>query len=231
MPTHSQRLRQKIELMMPRMRDAAGRVWNHPNFREVFPEFMFTIHSIIRATHPSMKAAAACAQARAANDPVAAAMARYLFEHADEEKGHDEWALADLEVLGMPAEEVSRRIPSPTVATLVGSQYYWMNHFHPVAYLSYIAVSEAPPSIDYLEEKVRTSGLPREAFRTWFYHGQLDHGHVQEFDELVDSLPLNEWHHSILGVNAFHSAELQARAFEEVAEQYEASRAMTASPR
>ena len=103
------------------MREAAGRVWNHPNFREVFPEFMFTIHSIIHATHPSMKAAAVCSQALAASDPVAAAMARYLFEHADEEKGHDEWALADLEVLGIPAEEVRRRIPSPTRAALTAS--------------------------------------------------------------------------------------------------------------
>jgi hypothetical protein len=213
------------------MREAAGKVWNHPNFREVFPEFMFTIHSIIRATHASMKAAAACAQACGATDPVAAAMARYLFEHADEEKGHDAWALADLEVLGMPAEEVRRRIPSATVANLVGSQYYWMNHFHPVAYLSYIAVSEAPPSIEYLEEKVRTSGLPRDAFRTWFFHGQLDHGHVRELDELVDSLPLNEWHHSILGMNVFYSAELQARAFEEVAEEFESSRSVMASRR
>ena len=72
------------------MTEAAGRVWNHPNFREVFPEFMFTIHSIIRATHPSMKAAAARAQALAPTDPVAAAMAHYLYEHADEEKGHDD---------------------------------------------------------------------------------------------------------------------------------------------
>jgi len=213
------------------MTEAAGRVWNHPNFREVFPEFMFTIHSIIRATHPSMKAAAARSQALAPTDPVAAAMAHYLYEHADEEKGHDDWALADLAVLGIPAEEVHRRVPSTTVASLVGSQYYWMNHFHPVAYLSYIAISESPPSIEYLEEKVRSSGLPRDAFRTWFFHGQLDHGHVQEFDELVDSLPLNEWHHSILGMNAFHSAEYQARAFEEVAEEFEASQALAASHR
>ncbi len=204
-------------------------VWNHPNFPEVFPEFMFTIHGIIRATHPSMKAAAACAQALAANDPVAAAMARYLYEHADEEKGHDEWALADLEVLGIPADEVRARVPSTAVANLVGSQYYWMNHFHPVAYLSYIAISEAPPNIDYLDEKVKSSGLPKDAFRTWYFHGQLDHGHVQEFDDMLDSLPLNDWHHSILGMNAFHSAELQARAFELVAEEFDASRALVAA--
>ena len=168
-----------------------------------------------------MKAAAECASALAATDPVARALGEYLAEHAEEEKGHDEWALDDLEVLGITREEVSRRIPSPTVAALVGSQYYWMHHFHPVAYLSYIAVLEAPPSIDFLEDTVKRTGLPRSAFTTQFYHAKLDIHHVKEFDRMVDSLPLNEWHHSVLGVNAFHTAELLSRGFEDLVERFE----------
>jgi hypothetical protein len=226
-PRHSEILRSKIDLLTPRMSGAAGRIWEHPNFREIFPEFMFTIHSIIRATHHSMKFAAACAAERAATDPVCAAMAHYLAEHAEEERGHDEWALADLAVMGVSAENVRRRIPSSTVARMVGSQYYWMQHYHPVAYLSYIAVLESPPSIEFLEEKVRSSGMPRDAFRTWFFHGQLDHGHVQEFDKLVDSLPLTDWHHAIMGLNAIDTADMQAQAFEEVVEEFEESEAMS----
>ena len=222
MESHSQRLRQKIELLRPRMRQAAGEVWNHPNLTELYPDFLFAIHSIIRATYPSMKAAAACAKGGAANDAVSAAMADYLAEHAEEEKGHDEWAIADLEVLGIKREDVWRRVPSPAVSALVGSQYYWMNHFHPVAYLSYIAVLESPPSLDFLEETLERTGLPRDALRTWFFHARLDHGHVREFDHMVDGLPLTDWHHEIMGVNAFHTVELQARVFEDAVERFEA---------
>ena len=219
--SHSQRLRQKIDLVRPRLRAATGEAWNHPRLAQLYPELVFATHSIIRATNPSMKAAAECARARAADDPVSCALAEYLEHHAEEEKGHDEWALDDLEVLGVSREEVGQRIPSPTVAALVGSQYYWMHHFHPVAYVSYIAVLEAPPNADFLEETVRRTGLPREAFSTQFYHSKLDHHHVREFDKMVDSLPLNEWHHSILGVNAFHTAEMLSRVFDDVVERFE----------
>ena len=50
---------------------------------------------------------------------------------------------------------------------------------------------------------------------------KLDHHHVREFDKMVDSLPLNEWHHSILGVNAFHTAEMLSRVFDDVVERFE----------
>jgi hypothetical protein len=221
LPSHSQRLRQKIELVRPRLRAATGRAWNHPRLAELYPDLVFATHSIIRATNPSMRAAGECARARAAGDPVARALAEYLTHHAEEEKGHDEWALDDLAVLGVSRDEVWRRIPSPAVAELVGSQYYWLYHFHPVAYVSYIAVLEAPPSIDFLEDTVRRTGLPREAFATQFYHSKLDHHHVREFNQMVDSLPLDEWHHSILGVSAFHTAELLSRVFDDVVERFE----------
>lgn len=75
-------------------------------------------------------------------------LATYLERHVDEERQHDDWLLEDLAELGVAREDVWGRIPSPNIAALVGSQYYWMRHYHPVALLGYIAVLEGrPPSV------------------------------------------------------------------------------------
>lgn len=221
MPTHSQRLRRKIALLEPGLLHASGQVWLHPRLRELYPEFLVTVYSITRATAPSMHAAAKCAAALAAADPVAAMLAGYLEEHAYEETGHDLWTLDDLAILGIPVNAVQARIPSPAVAALVGSQYYWMYHFHPVAYLSYIAVLEGPQTLEFLESVIERTGLPREAFSTHLLHAKLDPHHVKAFDEFLDSLPLTEDHHEILGVNAIATVALLQEVFEELHQRFE----------
>ena len=220
--THSQKLREKIELVRPRLHEAAGRVWNHPRLAELFPDLLYTIHSAIRATVPTIKAAEACARLLAAHDPVAAGMVDYLAHHAEEEKDHDEWTLDDLAVLGVAREDAWKRIPSPAVAALVGTQYYWMHHVHPVAYLSYQAVMEGPPSVEFLEYTIERTGLPREAFGTQFFHAKADPHHVREFDQMIDGLPLQDWHHTIMGVNAFQTVELLTRVYEDLLERFDA---------
>jgi len=228
-PTNSRILRGKIELVRPRLRQAAGEVWHHPRLAELFPDLLATIHSVIRATVPTLKTAEQCARARAAEDPVCAGMVEYLAAHALEEKDHDEWTLGDLEKLGVKREDAWQRIPSGAAAALVGVQYYWMHHVHPVAYLSYQAVMENPPSPEFLEQAIERTGLPREAFATQFFHATVDPHHVAEFDQLVDSLPLNAWHHSILGVNAFQSVDLLARVYEDLLKRFEMSHPDAAS--
>jgi len=85
-------------------------------------------------------------------DPLAAALASYLEEHVDEELGHDETLLDDLELLGVARDRVLAQMPSPAVAALVGSQYYWIIHYHPVAFLGFVAVMEGhPPTPELIE--------------------------------------------------------------------------------
>ena len=66
-----------------------------------------------------------------AEDPAAAGLAAYLEHHLDEERGHDDWLLEDLEVLGVRARRSWRVRPRPCVAALVGAQYYWIEHYDP----------------------------------------------------------------------------------------------------
>jgi hypothetical protein len=153
-------------------------------------------------------------------DPLAAPLAIYLEEHVDEELNHDETLLCDLELLGIDRPTVVERMPSPAVAALVGSQYYWIHHFHPVAFLGYVALMEGyPPTPELIETLIERTGYPREAFRTYVEHAELDPGHRDRLDRTIDSLPLDAWHESALGISAIATASMAARSLEEILEQ------------
>jgi hypothetical protein len=146
-------------------------------------------------------------------DPLAMPHAAYLEDHVEEEAGHDETMLDDLEVVGVDRATAVARMPSPTVAALVGSQYYWILHHHPVAFLGFVALMEGyPPTPELIETLIDRTGFPREAFRTYIEHGDLDPGHRDHLDETLDSLPLTSEHESMLGVSAIVSSDLAARA-------------------
>ena len=54
------------------------------------------------------------------------------------------------------------RPPSPTVAALVGAQYYWIEHVHPVGLLGYVLLLEGwPPTPETVEELRRRTGTRR----------------------------------------------------------------------
>ena len=119
------------------------------------------MHWIVRASVPLMETARKRALAEMpSRDPVAATVATYFEKHIDEEEGHDEWLLEDLEALGAIAQTCSDRPPSPTVAGVIGAQYYWILHFHPVALLGYSMLLEgyAPAPAD-VEDLMATDGL------------------------------------------------------------------------
>ncbi len=216
---HSEQLRDKLQLAIGPAVGTSRRFWAHPRFADLYPEFLVRTHCIIRASVPLMEAARARAGAMPASDGVARELAEYFAQHIPEELSHDEWLLDDLQVLGMPREQVLARIPPPTVATLVGVQYYWILHYHPVALLGYVAVLEGyPPSPEHLEAVLARTGLPRAAFRTLLKHARLDREHRDDLDRTLDRLPLSREHSALIGMSAFHTIELLRRNIEEVLE-------------
>ncbi len=213
----SRDLRRKIELFLPALSEVGRRLLEHPRARDLYPEFLVTSHWIIRASVPLMEAARDRALAMADDDPVSAAIAPYFESHAPEELNHDEWLLDDLEAIGRDRSEVVARPPSATVAALVGAQYYWILHYHPVALLGYIAAFEGyPPSPRLIEELVRATGYEPAAFKTLLRHAELDPGHAAELDEQLDGLPLAPEHSAVMGLSAMYSTDTYRRALDEV---------------
>ena len=217
-PGNAELLRGALGLVSGEALRATARLLDHPRIRELYPEYLVTLHGVVRASVPLMEAARERALALAPGDPVAAGLAGYLDEHIDEERDHDEWLLDDLEVVGVARATVLARIPSPTVAHAVGAQYYWVLHHHPVVLLGWIGLLEGyppqPSTIDTLEAR---TGWPPDAFRTLRAHAELDQDHGDELFEALDGLPLTEDQSAAIGLNAMTSLRLLATAIDEVA--------------
>ena len=215
--SHSQQLRAKIELVLPELLTAVHAITEHPRVAELYPEYLITLHGMVRATVPLMRAGADRSQALAETDPVAAALATYLTKHIPEEVNHDIWLLEDLEVLGWDRAAVLAQPPSATVASLVGSQYYWIFHYHPVALLGYMEIMEGyPPTEEWVRDLIAATGLPQQAFRSFSRHARLDIHHRHDLHAVLDDLPLSADHAAIIGVSALQSTHLAARALREV---------------
>ena len=214
---NAERLRGTLGLVLGASVSAAARLIDHPRVRELYPEYLFMSHCIIRASVPLMETALDRARSMGPDDPVAAGLADYLRTHIDEERDHDEWLLEDLEALGFDRFAILARPPSPTVAWAVGAQYYWILHHHPVVLLGWIGLLEGyPPTPEVIDRLMAATGYAPEAFRTLTLHAQLDPGHGDELFEALDSLPLSPDQLTAVGLNAISSVHLLARALDEV---------------
>ena len=220
MTTRSERLKGKIELLRPQMQAAGARLWSHPRFPELYPWYLRALHGTIRASNQLLRLGEQVAR-ELSDDPAGEMLADYYAEHAEEEQDHDLWVLQDLEVLGFPNDVVLADVPSPTAAALPGSQYYWIQNYHPIALLGYLAVLERPVDPEYFRNLARKHAIPEAAFRTLILHAELDEGHADHLDALVDRLPLSDNLEAMLGTSALCTAGGTAALFNEVVSSFE----------
>ena len=137
---NSELLRFKIQLASAGLAKNLDKLWDSPDVTRLFPEFLILMHQVIRASVPLMENARA--KTMNSSDALSNNLTLYFDEHVREEEDHDEWTLQDLETAGFDRAKITSRMPSHNVAAMVGSQYYWINHYHPVTLLGYIAVLE-----------------------------------------------------------------------------------------
>lgn len=213
--TSSEVLRLKIDLLIPHFWSLTSRVWQSPSVAELYPRYLCLLHGAIRATVPLMDLAIEQAEALGAGDPVAAGLADYLRRHRREESGHDEWVREDLAAIGQDPDRLLSAMPAPAVANLVGAQYYWIRHHHPIALLGHIAVLEGyPPSPDLADVLQERTGYPAEGFRTLRRHTVLDVRHRDELLRTIDGLALTAEHQQVLGLSALHTLQGASELFE-----------------
>jgi hypothetical protein len=73
----SRLLHGKIELVLPMLLSAGERLFRHPRIRDLYPDYLFMSHCIVRASVPLMRIARERAS-ELSDDPVASAVATYL---------------------------------------------------------------------------------------------------------------------------------------------------------
>jgi hypothetical protein len=210
-------LRFKIALVSGPLIESTARFWSHPRLPELYPESLITTHAVVRASVSLMETALRETRRLGARDSVSGALGDYLEKHIPEERGHDDWVLEDFEALGYSRETALERMPSATAASLVGSQYYWILHLHPVALLGYIAVLEgSPPDEGRLMKIIERTKLPAQAFSTLVRHARLDPHHRDDLDRVMDSLTLTQRQIDAIGANAARTVALLTRLTDEV---------------
>jgi hypothetical protein len=226
----SQRLRAKLALAYPMLAAATARLWADERVRELYPQYLEIWHGVVRSAVPLIGAACERARELAPGDEVAAALVPYYEHHGPEEAGHDVWLLEDLEATGGDREAALRRIPSPAVATLVGAQYYWLRHAHPVSLLGHMGVVEGySPPVGLADRLQEATGHPRDAFRAIRRHERLDIKHKRELYELIDSLALQPRHEQLMGIAGLHTMQAAIDVFDEIRMSLRAREAIGAS--
>ena len=222
MASTSELLHQKRRLMSARLWAASHRLWQHEEFARMYPCLLFRSYCIARAAVSFLQAAAARLESMVESDPAAAGLLTFLESFIPEETGHDEWMLEDLEALGISRQQVQALIPPPVVAGLIGAQYYWIAHHHPVSVLGFFFLGETSgPRTDEVEELIRRTGLPRTACRAFLRHAVLDLKHGSDIERVIDTLPLTSDHLSMIGVSLAHTIHGIALSTEEIVDLYE----------
>jgi len=203
--SRSQALRTRLALTVSLLGAATQRLLDRPELPELIPAYLLLIHQMIRASVPLMETARREAMRRD-DDPVCRGLGDYLARHIEEEMHHDLWTAEDLESIGFERARIFGTHPPASVASLVGAQYYWVLHHHPIALLGYIALLEGnPPSPQSIDDLQTRTGLPASAFRTMRLHATADPDHTAALDRFIDDLPIDDDQESLIAVSAAHT--------------------------
>lgn len=153
--------------------------------REDYIAFLVQAYHHVRHTTPLLMACGSRLPARL--EWLREAIAEYI----EEEVGHQEWILDDLETLGVPRAAVHEAGPSPATELMVAYAYDTIQRGNPVGFFGMVLVLEgtsvalATRAADVIET---TLGLPKKAFRYLRSHGSLDVEHTGFFEGLMDRL-------------------------------------------
>ena len=114
-----------------------------------------------------------------------------LVEYIEEEYGHHEWILNDIEAAGGDREQVRGGKPCLAIELMVAFLYDQIQRGNPAAFFGMVMVLEGT-SIQLATQMgqiVQTKlDLPAKAFSYLFSHGSLDLEHFRFFENLMDQM-------------------------------------------
>lgn len=112
-------------------------------------------------------------------------------EYIEEEMGHHEWVLDDLEACGADREQIANSAPAEATELMVSYAYDTIARGNPVGFFGMVLVLEgtsvalATRAAETIESSL---GLPRNAFSYLRSHGDLDIEHIGFFEQLMNRL-------------------------------------------
>ena len=168
-------------LSIPIIQDAlAGKI-----ARDDYIAFLTQAYHHVRHTVPLLMACGARLPARL--EWLRTAVGEYI----EEEMGHQEWILDDLEACGADRAAIAASEPAHATELMVSYAYDTITRRNPVGFFGMVLVLEGTSVAlaTRAAETIETSlGLPRTAFSYLRSHGDLDIEHVGFFEKLMDRL-------------------------------------------
>ena len=114
-----------------------------------------------------------------------------IVHYIEEEVGHQEWILNDLQLLGIDKEQVRRGKPSIATELMVSYAYDSIARGNPVSLFGMVYTLEKTSSTiaTYAAQQIATAlDLPSAAMSYMISHGSLDIAHMQHFEKLMNRL-------------------------------------------
>jgi pyrroloquinoline quinone (PQQ) biosynthesis protein C len=118
----------------------------------------------------------------------------HLVHYVEEELGHDEWILSDLQALGVDSSSIRAGTPPSPTDAMVAYAYDVVMRRDPVGFFGMVHVLEgasASFALSAADAIQRSLALPSHAMTYLRSHGHLDQHHVGDFAAIVDRLDRN----------------------------------------
>ena len=114
-----------------------------------------------------------------------------VVKYIEEEVGHQEWILNDLQALGVDKESIRHGKPSIHTELMVSYAYDLVMRNNPLGLFSMVYTLEKTSSTiaTFAAEQIASSLLlPRDAMSYMVSHGSLDVEHMQDFEQIMNRL-------------------------------------------
>jgi heme oxygenase len=170
---------------------------NAYNYAQYSPKIMALAASRCLTSHPELGA--------------------YLLRHAEEEQGHEDWALADLADMGIDPAQVLRERPVLACSQLIGFIHYAAAFGNPVGLFGWMYVLEAvgtdmgTPVAERLQ-----AWLGGKASRLVAGHGVADTDHTRDLTEQIEHYIVPEQDRADVVHVAEVVADLYLRMFHQI---------------
>jgi pyrroloquinoline quinone (PQQ) biosynthesis protein C len=164
--------------------------------RELYLAFLTQAYHHVRHTVPLLMAVGAHLPDRHAwlREPI--------LHYLDEEAGHEQWILDDIEHAGGDRNAAAVSVPAVATECLVAYAYDTVLRRNPLGFFGMVFVLEGTSVALALHAADRiqaTLGLPTEAFSYLRSHGELDREHVGELASILERVDQPEDQDAVIG--------------------------------
>jgi pyrroloquinoline quinone (PQQ) biosynthesis protein C len=132
----------------------------------------------------------------------------FLYEHMQEEKGHEEWVINDLDAMGVPRADVLSYRPSHHLLAMNGYNYWAADRLHPCSVLGMLYALEVVASVyggqmtAAISESLLLQGDRGISFIS--SHAELDAEHMADLRVVLNRIEDDEAKQAVIDTTVFN---------------------------